>query len=353
MSEEKVTKYFLGKVRSVDPKTFTAEVVISDETKDRYDERVLVSSFAKTKKEFMKHPVLLSSHAYRGLMNQLGVFESIKIDNEAKEVIAKPKWFVNEGNPEADWGWKLAEKGVAAFSIGFIPKKAITYDEEARAKNGGIWRDFEEIELLEVSQVLIPANPSALQKSFGDTKDDLFLSELSAKILEVFKDDKVDMIEEVKWEEPPAADPEPDKKTEPDKKDDEIVDEIKSIKVTVDCEELKKTLDAFVGEFNEIKMVIAEFKEFIASSKKQVSDSEPIKPEEVSVVTVDDLKATEPEPEKKDEPPTIEDTLGEEKMAELRASLFGDQDKGSNMDDLKVMFTKMTDEVKEIFSVQQ
>ena len=198
MTEEKVTKYFLGKVRSVDPKTFTAEVVISDETKDRYDERVLVSSFTKTKKEFMKHPVLLSSHAYRGLMNQLGVFESIKIDNEAKEVIAKPKWFVNEGNPEADWGWKLAEKGVAAFSIGFIPKKAITYDEEARAKNGGIWRDFEEIELLEVSQVLIPANPSALQKSFGDTKDDLFLSELSAKILEVFKDDKVDMIEEVK-----------------------------------------------------------------------------------------------------------------------------------------------------------
>jgi hypothetical protein len=295
---------------------------------------------------------LLSSHAYRGLMNQLGVFESIKIDNEAKEVVAKPKWFVGEGNPEADWGWKLAEHGVAAFSIGFIPKKSISYDEEARAKNGGIYRDFEEIELLEVSQVLIPANPSALQKSFGDPKDDLFLQSLSIKILEAFKGDAYDSsVEEVKWEEPPAADSvdetiEPDKKTEPDKKDDEVVDEIKHIKVTVDCDELKKVLEDFVGEFNEIKTVIAEFKEFVASMKKESA------PEEVKTLEPEPEKK-EAEPEKKDETPTIEDTLGEEKMAELRASLFGSQDKGSNMDDLKVMFTNMTNEVKEIFSVQQ
>lgn len=346
MPEDKVTKYFLGKVKSVDPKTFTAEVVISDETKDRYDERVLVGSFTKTKKEFMKHPVLLSSHAYRGLMNQLGVFESIKIDNETKEVIAKPKWFVGEGNPEADWGWKLAEKGVAAFSIGFIPKKSITYDEEARAKNGGIWRDFEEIELLEVSQVLIPANPSALQKSFGDTKDDLFLSELSAKILEVFKDNKPEeILEEVKWEEPDitdkATDPPPEKKV-----DDEIVEEKKHVdmNVTVNCDELKKVLEDFVGEFKEIKDTITEFKEFIASLKKEV------KPEEIKA-------EPEPAPEVKVDPPEtkeIEDTLGEEKMAELRSSLFGDDKiSGSNMKDLEVAFTKMTEEMKGLFSTQQ
>jgi hypothetical protein len=348
MPEDKVTKYFLGKVKSVDPKTFTAEVVISDETKDRYDERVLVSSFTKTKKEFMKHPVLLSSHAYRGLMNQLGVFESIKIDNEAKEVIAKPKWFVGEGNPEADWGWKLAEKGVAAFSIGFIPKKSITYDEEARAKNGGIWRDFEEIELLEVSQVLIPANPSALQKSFGDTKDDLFLSELSAKIVEVFKSDKPEeILEEVKWEEPDitdkATDPPPEKKV-----DEVIVDEGKKIvnmNVTVNCDELKKVLEDFVGEFKEIKDTITEFKEFIATLKTEVKVDPP------------ETKAEpEPEPEVKADPPEtkeIEDTLGEEKMAELRSSLFGEQISGSNMKDLEVAFTKMTDEMKSLFSTQQ
>ena len=120
---DKVTKYFRGKVRSIDPATYTADVVISDETKDRYDERVLVGSFKKTKSDFMKHPVLLSSHAYRGLMNQIGMFEDIKIDSRNKEVVGKVKWFVGEGNPEADWGFKLAEHGIAAFSIGFIPKK--------------------------------------------------------------------------------------------------------------------------------------------------------------------------------------------------------------------------------------
>jgi hypothetical protein len=199
---DKVTKYFIGKVRSVDSKNFTAEVVISDETKDRYDERVLVQSFKKTKKEFMKHPVLLSSHAYRGLMNQIGMFESLKIDDTAKEVVAKAKWFVGEGNPEADWGWKLAEHGIAAFSIGFIPKKTIRYDEETREKNGGIWCDYEEIELLETSQVLIPANPSALQKSFGDVdKDDLFLMKLSEKIYDTFKNLDAEDDKGVVWEE--------------------------------------------------------------------------------------------------------------------------------------------------------
>lgn len=186
---ERVTKYFIGKVRSINPETHTAEVVISDETKDRYDERVLVGSFKKTKKDFMRHPILLSSHAYRGLMNQLGVFTKLNIDEKEKEVVAVAQWFVGEGNPEADWGWKLAEHGVAAFSIGFIPKVYKNYDDGARATNGGIWRDYEEIELLEVSQVLIPANPSALQKSFGDVgEDDCFMKELSEKLYNIFKD---------------------------------------------------------------------------------------------------------------------------------------------------------------------
>lgn len=343
---EKVTKYFHSSVRSVDKEKKQVTVVISDETKDRYDERILVSSFSKTIKPFMEHPVLLSSHSYRGLTNQIGRFLNIKIDKDKKEVVGEVEWFTDLGNPEADWGWKLAEKGVAAFSIGFIPKKSITYDEEARAKNGGIWRDFEEIELLEVSQVLIPANPSALQKSFGDTKDDLFLSELSAKILEVFKDNKPEeILEEVKWEEPDitdkATDPPPEKKV-----DDEIVEEKKHVdmNVTVNCDELKKVLEDFVGEFKEIKDTITEFKEFIASLKKEV------KPEEIKA-------EPEPAPEVKVDPPEtkeIEDTLGEEKMAELRSSLFGDDKiSGSNMKDLEVAFTKMTEEMKGLFSTQQ
>lgn len=191
----KVTKFFRGKVRSINPKDFTAEVVITDETLDRYKEIVRVDAIKKAKAQFMEHPVMLSSHNYRGLLNQIGHFEKIKVDGEAKEVIAQPKWYVGEGNPEADWGWKLAEKGVAAFSIGFIPKKVKEFDEEEQKEAKGARRAYEELELLEVSQVLIPANPSALQKGLMDLEDP-FLRQLAEEIHQLMDDEE--MGEEVK-----------------------------------------------------------------------------------------------------------------------------------------------------------
>ena len=171
-NKDMVVKFFRGKVKSIDEATHSAEVVISSEVKDRYRERVLLSAFnKKTIKEYMEHNVLLSSHAYRGLMNQIGEIQKISPDEETREVIAKPAWFVGLGNPESDWGWVLAQKGIAAFSIGFRPKTTKEYSADETAKNGGIYCDYEDIELLEVSQVLVPANPSALQKSFDSETD--------------------------------------------------------------------------------------------------------------------------------------------------------------------------------------
>ena len=171
-NKDMVVKFFRGKVKSIDLNTHSAEVVISSEVKDRYRERVMLSAFnKKTVKEYMEHNVLLSSHAYRGLMNQIGEIQKIKPDEEAREVIAKPVWYVGMGNPESDWAWVLAQKGIAAFSIGFRPKTIKEYSPEEAAKNGGIYCDYEDIELLEVSQVLVPANPSALQKSYDSETD--------------------------------------------------------------------------------------------------------------------------------------------------------------------------------------
>lgn len=184
---EKIIKYFRSQVKSVDSENHTAEVVISDESLDRYKERVMVDSFKSTIKEFMKHPVMLSSHAYRGLLNQIGVFEKITVDKKAREVVASAKWFAGEGNPEADWGWKLAEKGFAAFSIGFIAKKYKSYSEEEREESGGSSRDYTDIELLETSQVLVPANASALQKSAGEAQDP-FLKDYYDEILRLASD---------------------------------------------------------------------------------------------------------------------------------------------------------------------
>jgi len=70
----------------------------------------------------------------------------------------------------------LAEKGIAAYSVGFIPIKAETLDwdkyEEAKKKGKKVARRiYKEVELLETSQVIIPANPSALQRSIDDGDD--------------------------------------------------------------------------------------------------------------------------------------------------------------------------------------
>lgn len=172
MSKEIVRKTFCGKIRSVDSTNFTVECVMSDETLDRYDEVIEVNAYRNTLNKFKKHPVLLSSHKHGGdLRAQIGEWKKIWI--EGKQLIGLAKYYVGEGNGEADWGFKLAEKGIAAYSVGFIPIKAETLDwekyEEAKKKGKKVARRiYKEVELIETSQVLIPANPAALQRSIDE-----------------------------------------------------------------------------------------------------------------------------------------------------------------------------------------
>ncbi len=131
-------------------------VPMSMDTRDRDEERILPTAFEKTLPIFMKRPVLLSSHNYGTLTNQIGEFKELKI--KGKGLFAKPKYYINEGNPEADWAYKLAQHNMAAFSVGFIPKKA----EEGKSDKDPR-RTYTEVELLEISQVTVPSNRDAIQ----------------------------------------------------------------------------------------------------------------------------------------------------------------------------------------------
>lgn len=188
-NEEKKCLTFIGKIKDIDTTNYTIDVVMSDETLDRYDEVVLAEGWDL--KDYKKHPVLLSSHRYGGLLNQIG--KSIKTRVENGELTAKLQYFVGEGNPEADWAFKLAEKGIAAFSVGFMPKTFVRqgdedYDDILTAwKANGSGRKkisprifYTKSSLLENSQVLVPANPSALMKGLKD--QDSFYAELCGKV---------------------------------------------------------------------------------------------------------------------------------------------------------------------------
>lgn len=151
-----IKKAFASEIKSVDKENYIVHAIVSDDNIDRYDE-VIKSGAWKNLSHYEKHPVLLSSHNYGSLNSQIGITEKVWV--EGNKLHAKFKYFVGEGNQEADWGFKLAQKGAAAFSVGFIPLK-----HENKEIEGKTVKTYTSVELLEISQVLIPANASALQK---------------------------------------------------------------------------------------------------------------------------------------------------------------------------------------------
>ncbi len=154
---DKMFKTFRAEVRGVDKEDGVLDMFIpvSSMSMDRDGEIVEATAFKKTLKRFMEHPVLVSSHDYRDLTKQIGEWDKLKITENGLE--GRPRYYVNQGNEEADWAYNLASKGRAAFSIGFIPKEWEDGDGEKTAK-----RTYKEVELLEISQVIIPSNREAI-----------------------------------------------------------------------------------------------------------------------------------------------------------------------------------------------
>jgi HK97 family phage prohead protease len=185
---EKVFKTYRAEVKGVSEVDGTVDLFIpvSTNSVDRDGEIVDPKAFRKTLPKFMKRPVLIASHDYKDLTNQIGEWSKLRISDEGMDGV--PKYYINEGNPQADWAFKLASKGVAAFSIGFMPKTWIEADEKSP-------RTFTEVELLEISQVIIPSNRDAQQtmrsKSVGDPVITQLLDDIAtAEIVDLTEEPK-------------------------------------------------------------------------------------------------------------------------------------------------------------------
>lgn len=175
---DKITKTFTSEIKSVDDGRHIVHAIVSDDSIDRYDEIISAEAW-KDLKRYKKHPILVSSHNYDSLTDQIGKAERIWVEDG--KLHAEFKYFVNEGNKEADWGFKLAQKGAAAFSVGFIPLKH--ENEDIKGKKVRVYTN---VELLEISQVLIPANAAALQKNLES--DDPVIKSLARKVEPILKD---------------------------------------------------------------------------------------------------------------------------------------------------------------------
>jgi hypothetical protein len=184
-------KIFRGIVKSFNEAAHTATIFISTGDIDRDMEVIEPKAFQKNIGNYLAHPVLLSSHRTETLTRQIVEAKAIRITDQGVE--GDYEWYVGKGNPEADWGWFLVTRGIAAFSVGFMAKAwldkwtnpMISAEDSAK----GIVRRYTEIELFENSQVLIPANPNAMQRRLGEAQgEEKELLELATKEL---KEDEV------------------------------------------------------------------------------------------------------------------------------------------------------------------
>ena len=139
-------------------------VTISTEELNRYGQVVMSDGYQLD--NFKKNPVFLQDHGY-STENIIGRWLEIQID-KAKGIVRGKNEYFNDISPNAQFALELVKKSLAAFSIGFNVLER-TYGTEIgrdddipdRIKKLNPDVVFKKIELLEISQVTIPANPSA------------------------------------------------------------------------------------------------------------------------------------------------------------------------------------------------
>ena len=156
-------KLIRAETKVLDAKEGLVSAIVSNEEVDRDGDIIRVAGWDFT--NFMKLPLLIADHDYK-LDSVIGDWQEIKVVKTRKAVEGIAHYHINEGNVLADKGFKLAEKGLAAFSVGFRPDMAKAKELESDDP----WFmnfEFNGQELLEVSHVTIPSNPEALQRAKG------------------------------------------------------------------------------------------------------------------------------------------------------------------------------------------
>lgn len=192
MKTETIRRTIHPEVRVIDAKAGTVEYIASDESIDSYREVIRANGWRFNR--FNSNAPFVDSHDYSTLEKQLGkVIEFKVVGNKLVETV---QWAIDvPENKLAQLGWKMTQAGyLRAVSVGFIPTKMVTkwdsdtlpYFQELAAlglnKDSGIRAIYQEQEQIELSAVIIGANPNALAKSYkAGVIDDADLEMISSE----------------------------------------------------------------------------------------------------------------------------------------------------------------------------
>jgi|TARA_R110002020_G_scaffold355109_1_gene567855 hypothetical protein len=185
MAPLSVRKLTSAEVKAVDVEAGTVTAVVSDESVDRDGDIIRAQGWQLD--AFRALPIMLADHDY-SIEKAIGKWRDLRIDGTT--MIGTAEYFLNAGNELAEKAFSLAQRDLAAFSVGFK-----TYPEHTiRLESGG--SEYRKQELLEISQVAIPANPHALAfaKTIGaeweeadideviEKSDDFFISKMAHEL---------------------------------------------------------------------------------------------------------------------------------------------------------------------------
>ena len=159
-------------VRILDDKAGVVEYVASDESLDSYHEVIRANGWRFNR--FAKNAPFVDSHRYDRIEDLLGQVVDYRVDG--KRLVETVQWAIDvSDNQRARIGWAMTRAGyLRAVSVGFAPLRVVSrWDQDktgwlAQLKELGLHEEdgvravYVEQEQLELSAVIIGANPNAL-----------------------------------------------------------------------------------------------------------------------------------------------------------------------------------------------
>ena len=184
----KITKTYRAEIKQIDETGHRVYAVFNTSGRDRDNQENAPTAWKKRVQPFLQHNILVSCHTYDDLRKQIGEIELNiqKIDTGLEGWV---KYYVGEGNDEADWAFNLAKKNKAAYSVGYM-----SYDGERGDGEKSPSFLYTDNELLEVSQVIVPSNRQSLSTATRSVSDPVVKSLLD----EVEKMDKKETTQQKK-----------------------------------------------------------------------------------------------------------------------------------------------------------
>lgn len=175
-------------VKVLDEKKGIAQYIASDETLDSYREIIRADSWRFD--YFAKNAPFVDSHDYGSLDKLVGKVVDFAVDG--RRLVETVQWAIDV--PEhrlAQIGWKMTQGGfLKAVSVGFRPERSVSRWEKDQIGGNQVWgeqmkdlgiaddtkvnRVYLQVQQLELSSVILGANPNAVAKSFkaGAIDDD-------------------------------------------------------------------------------------------------------------------------------------------------------------------------------------